>query len=211
LEKVLHSFYHMKDHIQLLIPPGVKDSLLLSKGLSIIDFLQFPLPGIAAAARESTQSTAGQPKYFFSTLFPTITEPESIQKIPLPPLPILKQLSQDIDLTSTRSIICQHAPSVAGHRFPVWILTYWTEVAQIWPRWDKKIDQPSLRFSRMHSVGREYQRLSRNSSNRMSARTWTCEEWTRRWDSHFQYFPHYTPSQSLSRSKPRWTLFHRKA
>ena len=101
----------MKDHIQLLIPPGLKDSLLLSKGLSIIDFLQFPLPGIAAAARESTQSTACQPKTFFSTLFPTIMDPKSIQKILLPPLPILKQLSQDIDLTSTHSIICQHAPA----------------------------------------------------------------------------------------------------
>jgi hypothetical protein len=36
-------------------------------------------------------------------------------------------------LTSTQSIICQHAPGFAGDRFPLWILTYWKEVAQIWP------------------------------------------------------------------------------
>lgn len=114
-----------------MIPPDVKDSIPLNKDLSIIDFLQFPLPGIA---RESTSpAILGQAKSFFSTLYPTITDPEVIPKILLPPLPILKQLSQDIDLTSTQSIICQHAPGFAGDRFPLWILTYWMEVAQIWP------------------------------------------------------------------------------
>ena len=39
-------FYHM-DEIHLMMPSGVKESILLSKNLSIVDFLQFPLPGIA--------------------------------------------------------------------------------------------------------------------------------------------------------------------
>jgi Ulp1 protease family, C-terminal catalytic domain len=119
----------MKDNIQLMIPPGVKNSILLSENLSVMDFLQFPLPGIAR------DTGVSQPKSYFSTLYPTITDPKIIQKTLLPPLPILKQLSQDIELTSTgtQSIICQHAPGVAGHRFPVWILTYWKEVVQIWP------------------------------------------------------------------------------
>ena len=137
--KSLYPFlYHMKDNIQLMIPPGVKNSILLDKNLSVMDLLQFPLPGIA---RESISSanTISQPKSYFSTLLPTITDPEIIQKTLLPPLLILKQLTQDINLTSTstQSIICQHALAtsvpVAGHRFPVWILTYWMEVAQIWP------------------------------------------------------------------------------
>lgn len=112
------------------IPPGIKGSILLNKDLSVMNFLQFPLPGIA---RESTSSTVGQAKSFFSTSYPTVTDPKVIQNIVLPPLPILEQISQDIDLTSTQSIICQHSPGFAGDRFPLWILTYWTEVAQIWP------------------------------------------------------------------------------
>ena len=182
----------MKDHIQLLIPPGLKDSLLLSKGLSIIDFLQFPLPGIAAAARESTQSTACQPKTFFSTLFPTIMDPKSIQKIPLPPLPILKQLSQDIDLTSTHSIICQHAPSVAGHRFPVWILTYWTEVAQIWPlkeKWASAEEALEMRKNKKTCTD-ETKRLISQAYDSL-----TCIPWA----GNINGFPGSVPTECLTR------------
>jgi hypothetical protein len=117
---------------QLKIPPDVKDSILPNKNISIVDFLQFPLPDVAA-----TSPSIGQPKSFYSTLYPTITDPEIIQKILLPPLPILERLSQIIDLANTRSIICQHASSLqdgaAGHRLPIWVLTFWREVARIWP------------------------------------------------------------------------------
>ena len=83
----LTQVYSMKDNIQLLkIPPGVKDSILPSKNLSIMDFLQFSLPGITC---KSISLLIGQQKSFFLTLYLTITDPEVIKRLPLPPLSIL--------------------------------------------------------------------------------------------------------------------------
>ena len=59
----------MKDNIQLLkIPPGVKDSILPSKNLSIMEFLEFPLPpGIAC---ESTSvGLINIPYYSYGHIF----------------------------------------------------------------------------------------------------------------------------------------------
>lgn len=110
------------------IPPNILDVILplAKKNLSVLDFLNFPLPGIA---REP--SSFLQPKTFFSTQNATTTDPGKIRQIPLPPLSILEHLLQATELRNAQSILCQHVPGLTGLHFPSWIVTYWAEVAHI--------------------------------------------------------------------------------
>jgi hypothetical protein len=108
------------------IPLDILDVILPKKDLSVLDLLNFSLPGIA---RES--SSLSQQNLFFSTENTTITDPGKIQQLPLPPLSILKHLPHATELRNAQSIICQHIPNLTGLCFPLWIITYWVEVACI--------------------------------------------------------------------------------
>ena len=67
----------------------------LSHGLSVISF----------AWPKHHMRINIQPESFLLILYPTITNPEVIQKLPFPTLLMLWKLSQVIDLTNTQSII----------------------------------------------------------------------------------------------------------
>lgn len=110
--------------LHLKIPPDIEDFILPRKTLSVMEFLQFPLPNIT---QKLTASTTYQSETFFSALAPTITDPQVIRRTLLPPLSILESLSQISIPLGTQSIICRHAQD---DRFPVWILAYWAQVAQ---------------------------------------------------------------------------------
>lgn len=99
------------------IPPKILDVILPKKNISLLDILNFSLPGIA---RESGLLQN-----------PTTTDPGKILQIPLPPLPILEHLLQSTELQNAQSIVCQHVPSLTGLRFPPWIVTYWAEASRI--------------------------------------------------------------------------------
>jgi len=75
------------------IPPDIQAVILPKENISILDFLKFPLPAVALGAFT-------QPLNFFSTLDPTITDVEVIQKTLMPPLPVLNHLLQAKELHS---------------------------------------------------------------------------------------------------------------
>lgn len=108
------------------IPPDIRQKILPNENLSILDFLQFSLPVVAR-----TPITNGQ--QYFSTLTPTITIIEEIKFIPTPPLTILDDLVKRPEASFSQSVLCLHAPGLAGKRLPMWILSYWVEVTRIRP------------------------------------------------------------------------------
>jgi hypothetical protein len=115
------------------IPPEIQAVILPKKDISILDFLKFSLPAVALGAFT-------QPQTFFSTLDPTIADAEVVRKTLMPPLPVLNHLLQAKELhDQARSIVfsshqtCSESPDQQFERFPMWILSYWTETARIWP------------------------------------------------------------------------------
>jgi hypothetical protein len=110
------------------IPLNILDVILPKKDISVLDFLNFSLPGIA---RESPNLVL-QPQTFFSTQTVTTTDPRKIQQIPLPPISILEHLLQATERQNAQSIVCQHVPGLTGLHFPLWIVTYWDEAARTW-------------------------------------------------------------------------------
>jgi hypothetical protein len=109
------------------IPLNIRDVILPKKNISVLEILNFSLPGIA---RESPNLLL-QPQTFFSTQNATTTDLEKIQQTPLPPLSLLEHLLQATELQNVQSIVCQHVPGLTGLHFPPWIVTYWAEVAHI--------------------------------------------------------------------------------
>jgi hypothetical protein len=107
------------------IPHNILDVILPKKNISVLDILNFSLPGIA---RKSPNLL--QPQTFFSTQNATTTDLGKIQQTPLPPLSILEHLLQATELRNAQSIVCQHVPGLGLH-FPPWIVTYWAEAARI--------------------------------------------------------------------------------
>ena len=114
------------------IPPEIQAIILPKEDISILDFLKFPLPAVALSAFT-------QPQTFFSTLDPTITNVEVIQKTLMPPLPVLNHLLQAKELHQARSIFFSshqthsESPEQQFEWFPMWILSYWMETTHIWP------------------------------------------------------------------------------
>jgi hypothetical protein len=111
------------------IPLHIQDVILPKKNISVLDILDFSLPGIAR--QSSSASGMLQLRTFFSTQNATTTDLRKIQQIPLPPLSILEHLLQATELRNAQSIVCQHVHSLTGLHFPPWIVTYWAEVARI--------------------------------------------------------------------------------
>jgi hypothetical protein len=108
------------------IPLNILNVILPKKNISVLDILNFSLPGIARKPPNLLQ-----PQTFFSTQNTTAMDLGKIQQTPLPPLSILEQLLQATELQNTQSIVCQHVPGLTGLHFPPWIVTYWAEVARI--------------------------------------------------------------------------------
>lgn len=114
-------------HPSLEIPSKLQKVLFPHQALSVAQFLQFPLPIILITPAEHLVST------FLSNEEPTTDDPSLISKVPVPEAAAVSALGEALKsagVSRIGSITCPHAPLVSG-RFPVWIITYWTEIISL--------------------------------------------------------------------------------
>jgi hypothetical protein len=117
---------------ELIIPNKIQEQLLPDHKLSILEFLEFPLPTISIGHPDSHL-----PSSFFSKKFPTVTDHNVIQTIPTPSLVTVKALGQAYkDVSGFKSIACPHLKKTAAERYlPLWVITYWMEVIELRLTW----------------------------------------------------------------------------
>jgi len=112
-------------HPLLEIPAMVQAEVLPDASLSVLDFLQFPLPVISGAAPRQ------KPSEFFSSRTPTTKDVQIIRKIPVSPAKTVADLvvaCKAAILSGMHSVRCPHVPSALGKNPPMWIIPYWAEV-----------------------------------------------------------------------------------
>lgn len=93
------------------IPADVQSKIFPDASLSVLEFLQFPIPIISAAATRQETSK------FFSKHDPNIQAIEDIQKIPVPPVKVVTELvdaCKKAVLSGAKSVSCAHTPSLSG-------------------------------------------------------------------------------------------------
>ncbi|KIM71177.1 hypothetical protein PILCRDRAFT_93993 [Piloderma croceum F 1598] len=112
-------------HPTLEIPAKIQSEVFPDVSLSVLDFLQFPLPIVSSTA------TRHKPSDFFSKYQPNTQNIKAIQKIPIPPAKTVAELvvsCKTAVLSGTHLLKCPRVPSASAERFPVWIIPYWAEV-----------------------------------------------------------------------------------
>jgi hypothetical protein len=119
----------MAEHPKLVIPLDLQEQLLPPEQLSILTFVQYPLPPIA----HPPDATNYGLESYFSPLPPTVVTAERIRIIPTPPFTTVDQLRKHPKLISTQSIVCVHASGSNNERIPTWCLKFWLEVLRIKP------------------------------------------------------------------------------
>jgi hypothetical protein len=113
-------------HLSLQIPAAAQQVLLPKPHLSVLQFLQFPLPGI-------TLRTEHKAAAFFSSREPTTDDLLHLSKIPTPSAEVVEALHttcKDAITNGATSIECHHIMHPTP-RLPLWIITYWTEVISL--------------------------------------------------------------------------------
>jgi hypothetical protein len=115
-------------HPSLEIPSAAQKILFPNPSLSILQFLQFPLPIISAPSTEHAAAS------FFDNEAPTTYDISLISKIPTPHPTVVTELARVCKAAITSgssSVSCPHAALAPTNRLPLWILTYWTEVISL--------------------------------------------------------------------------------
>jgi hypothetical protein len=111
-------------HPLVQIPDATQQILLPEPHLSILHFLEFPLPGI-------TLKTKHRASAFFSEKDPTTNNLSLLSKIPMPSREVLETLHttcEDAITNGAASVDCSHVVMHPTLRLPLWIITYWTKV-----------------------------------------------------------------------------------
>jgi hypothetical protein len=121
------------------MPATAVAALLPNPTLSILNFLEFPLPPSPAAI--SKPHLLPPASAYFSSEQPNIEDPQTIRMIPLSPSEIVSSLLPHVTVLlaehtkSTNlklSVICAHIDSITtARRLPLWTITYWTEVLHL--------------------------------------------------------------------------------
>jgi hypothetical protein len=107
-------------HPLLQIPDAAQQILLPKPHLSILQFLEFPLPGIAVQTVPGTSA-------FFSKQDPTTCNLSLLSKILIPSKEAVKVLyagSKDAFTNGTKSIVCPHVMMHPTLRLPLWTIAY---------------------------------------------------------------------------------------
>jgi hypothetical protein len=115
-------------HPSLGIPADVQAVAFPDATLSVLDFLQFPLPIISGA------TSCHKTSEFFSTEWPTAQDIKTIQKIPIPlanTVVLLVTGCKAAVLSRVRSVKCPHAPSASAQSLPMWVILYWAEILEL--------------------------------------------------------------------------------
>ena len=115
-------------HPLLAISDDVQRKIFPDMSLSVLAFLQFPIPNISGAASQHDALK------FFSNREPNMKDIEEIQKVPVPPDKTVAELitaCKTAITSGTMSIKCLHVPSGTGRYLPMWIIAYWVEVLEL--------------------------------------------------------------------------------
>jgi hypothetical protein len=114
-------------HPSIQIPDAAQQILLPKPHLSILQFLEFPLPGIAIRTKHGVSA-------FFSQQDPTTHEISHLSKIPIPGKEVVQALCtafKDAVANGAKSIDCPHVVVHTTPRLPLWTITYWMEVLSL--------------------------------------------------------------------------------
>jgi hypothetical protein len=114
-------------HPSLQIPNAARQILLPKPHLSVLQFLEFPLPGTAVQTKHGTSA-------FFSRQDPTIGDLSLLSKIVIPSKEVVEALltaSTDAFTNGAKSVDCPHVVVHPTPRLPLWTITYWAEVLSL--------------------------------------------------------------------------------
>jgi len=118
---------HDSTHLLLQIPDDAQQILLPNPHLSILQFLDFPLPGITVQTKHGASA-------FFSQQDPTTSNLSLLSKILIPNREVVKALhavSEDAFANGAKSIDCLHVVMHPTPRLPLWTIAYWAEVLSL--------------------------------------------------------------------------------
>jgi hypothetical protein len=114
-------------HLSLQIPDAAQRILLPEPHLSVLQFLDFPLPGIAVQTKHEASA-------FFSQKDPTTHDLPLLSKIPIPGKEVVQALHttvKDAVANGAKSIACPHVVVHPTPRLPLWTITYWMEALSL--------------------------------------------------------------------------------
>ena len=113
------------------IPPRMRAEFLPSPALSVMQFLQFPLP-IQLPESHSTLSGTAQLS-FGSQENPNVElSLEVLKDLPIPPACLISTLEASQSSWTWKSMCYAHLPANQSRgAFPLWILKYWDEVSKL--------------------------------------------------------------------------------
>jgi hypothetical protein len=138
---------------QLVIPKDLQRTLLPAETLTVNQLLDFHLP----VQRMSTVFT--QPDQYLSS-DPINCSQFNAADILTPPAPVIKTLSQAIltadDKDMFRSLRCPHAATHSEQLYPLWLLTFWSELDHIRfirARWEEAVEYLAKPDTNLRSSG----------------------------------------------------------
>jgi Ulp1 protease family, C-terminal catalytic domain len=149
-------------------PPHIQQ-YLPRKTLTVQEFLVLNLPvpeGDSVATLQQIQL-----QKFFSNEEPTTQDVDIIVTLPTPPDNIVKSLQQCMRRKHIVSIHCPHAENTGGQRFPVWVISFWSELAycrSIQEKWKSAVANLQAQIAR-HPTSQPLQ----NAFNTLSYLPWT--------------------------------------
>lgn len=120
----------------LIMPATAVGALLPNPTLSILQFLEFPLPPNPVTLLKLHLL----PSDYFSSEQPNVEDLRVIKTIPLPPadvvstlLPYIATLVQHTETTDSKlSVLCAHTDGIATAQcLPLWTITYWTKALHL--------------------------------------------------------------------------------
>lgn len=113
------------------LPPELKKKLLPDPNLSVLQFLSLSFPPIL-----SHKSSNLQVANFIALDAPTMADDdlEILKILAVPPSHLVKSLSLSLGVSigKHRSIRMCHIPGMENETFPLWIVSYWTALVEMW-------------------------------------------------------------------------------
>jgi hypothetical protein len=106
--------------------------------LSVCEFLEINLPPVAVVTTRAMRT-----QKYHSDLPPTSENADEITSLLSPPDDILATLQQSIRSGTVKSIQCPHSQTASKQRFPLWIVSFWVQLASVRKRqenWRKAIE-----------------------------------------------------------------------
>ncbi|KAF5323141.1 hypothetical protein D9758_018984 [Tetrapyrgos nigripes] len=106
------------------IPKSAREAILPNPALNIISFIRFPTPNIRDTNLTAKQCTSAEP--------PTNESLRDISLLDSPPPELVHQLSEIIKKDpNIQSIILPYDDIAFDDRFPLWLVTFWTELIPV--------------------------------------------------------------------------------